>query len=1050
MNNVWQKVVGTLSQSRSYETMFHLMERFPDNIAAELTDKDGKLVTRTYKEYIEMSYNCAGALQNDPAFEKGRIIGLSYDTCMDWPVLFWGVLMAGGIPLLINPGAGAGLHISVLKEACANAYIAAAPVEGCSLPFVDAGALLASKTRGREDWSEYVALHTSGTTGASRVFLYRGSTIAAHILSYQEAKRLNNEMPFDEELPCKLLAFLPFHHVFGFSVIYILYSITGKTIVYLRDRGVQTILSACRDHRVTHLYCVPLFFNALAAGLKKKVPAEQLEMLCKQSLMLQAAGKPLPEPVIAMQKQLLGTDIRLMITGGGHVPAETLQILNAVGYPLHNGFGMTECGVIAVELSLDPFQRIKGSIGFPFSLTEYRIGEDGGDSGEMYLRGGSLFDASIVDGEWVCNDKTKWFATGDIICNVGGSLFIEGRSKDVIVNASGENIYPDDLEDSFAELPGVVNLCILGLPGKVYDSVALVLVAPDADKEALRQAIIACNDRLDPYCHVTEVLLCSDMLPISGSGKVMRKRLREELVSGARTFTKLLLGSASAGQKTADPQAAAEELAEIKETIRAILAENFDVDSVGDGDHFINDLGGDSLSLMSAMTDVEEKFGFIFTDSEIKNLFTLNDTARLVYAKLHNESYDVGKREKAFRRITDFAESEEYTALKKRMEETFKDIDNPYFLPHDSLIRDTSVIGGKRVINLGSYNYLGMSGHPETMRAAIEAVEKYGTSASGSRTLAGEKTLYQELERTIAAWKHTEDAIVCTGGWATNLAFISCFMREGDFILYDALSHNSITEGVALSGAESKAFAHNNIDMAESILKQIEGRYNKVLIVTEGVYSMDGDIAPIPRLVELKKKYKCFLMVDEAHSTGVIGEHGGGVDEYFELLPTDVDIKYGTMSKTLGTCGGYIAARHEIIEYLRYSMNGFVFTAGIAPPLAAACKRAIELIQSDDSMVRDLHRNIEYFVRRCREEGMNTGLAGQSAIVPVLIGSDADAARLSAKLMERGVFVPPAMYPAVPMGESRLRFTVSSTHSIEQLETAVTELSRLMHEEHLL
>jgi 8-amino-7-oxononanoate synthase len=343
-----------------------------------------------------------------------------------------------------------------------------------------------------------------------------------------------------------------------------------------------------------------------------------------------------------------------------------------------------------------------------------------------------------------------------------------------------------------------------------------------------------------------------------------------------------------------------------------------------------------------------------------------------------------------------------------------------------------------------------MSGNPETEQAAIDAIKEYGTSASGARLLAGEKTLYQELEKAIAEWKHTEDAIVCTGGWATNVAFVSCFARQGDLIVYDALSHNSLTEGIKLSDADSKAFEHNDLAQLESILKKVEGKYNKVLIIVEGVYSMDGDIAPIPEFVRLKKQYKCFLMVDEAHSGGVIGDNAGGCDDYFHLAPDDIDIKYGTMSKALGTCGGYVAAKKEIIEYLKYTMNGFVFTAGIAPPLAAACKKAIEIIRRDNSAVTKLHENIAYFVRRAKECGMNTCLAGESAIVPIMIGSDADAARLSAELLEKGVFVPPAMYPAVPMGESRLRFTISSTHSIEQLETAVSELEKLMRAEGLL
>ena len=493
---------------------------------------------------------------------------------------------------------------------------------------------------------------------------------------------------------------------------------------------------------------------------------------------------------------------------------------------------------------------------------------------------------------------------------------------------------------------------------------------------------------------------------------------------------------------------------DILNKIHLIFAEELQLDpeQFEDDVNFSTGLGLDSLAVYSAITEIEDSFGIVLNDSDIEGLSTIEDISKLVYNKVNGISAAVEESTAdehiEYRRITDFADSEEYKALKKRMEETLPDESfNPYFVPHDSLIRDTSIVRGKEVINLGSYNYLGMSGHPETMQAAIDAIKKYGTSASGSRTLAGEKTLYQQLEKAIADWKHTEDAIVCTGGWATNLTFISSFMRAGDFIVYDALSHNSIADGVALSKAESKAFPHNDLAALESILERVKDKYNKVLIVVEGVYSMDGDIAPIPEFVRLKKAYNCFLMVDEAHSGGVIGDHAGGCDDYFHLEPHDIDIKYGTMSKALGTCGGYIAADKEIVEYLRYMMDGFVFSAGISPPLAAACMKAIEIIRRDNSAATKLHENIRYFVSRCKEEGMNTCLAGESAVVPIMIGTDEDAARLSTELLDEGVFVPPAMYPAVPMGESRLRFTISSTHSKEQLEKAVSSLAKLMREE---
>ncbi len=1044
--NVWQNTLEALRNDPTYSGMFHMMEQYADDTAAEVSDKNDNVVSRTYREYIDMSLAACGVMEKKrPA---GDVVGLIYDTCMDWPVLLWGILMSGQTPLLLNPASRPEQLNSIMAEARATSYVAARPVAGSPLEFIDAAEVLAGGEPGEERWGEYIALCTSGTTGNSRIFLYNARTIANHILSFDEAKKINPDMPFIEGKPCKLLAFLPFHHVFGFSVVYLLYACTGKVLVFCRDKAVQTILGTCSRHGVTHLYCVPIFFNALATGIRKKLDGKKLSPLVKY----------------VIKKKTLGTKIRSMITGGGHVPAETLEILNDIGYPLCNGFGMTETGIIAVEKSLDPEQRKKGSIGEPFSLTEYRIGDGTTDEGELFIRGGALYSASMIDGKIVPRDESAWFATGDVVKRTPDGLFVCGRVKDVIINANGENVYPDEIEDLYSELPGVAKSCLLGVKNGSYEDVAIVSQPAEGfEGKAYLEAIKKINESLPIGERVTRAYLSSAELPISGSMKVMRQKLRDSLAD----FEELpLSGKLRKAEKmeenvkaaAAEPEMDEKELGEIKAAVRSIVAESLNYTAeekaaMSDTDAFVEDLGMDSLDISCCVAEIEEKYGVVILDTDASRLTDTEKAAKYIYAVLHGLDTGSPAESKAVEgttRITDFAESREYKEIKIRMAATFRDGFNPYFIPHDSVVRDVSTIHGKSVINLGSYNYLGMSGNPETEQAAIDAIKEYGTSASGARLLAGEKTLYQELEHDIAEWKHTEDAIVCTGGWATNVAFVSCFAREGDLIVYDALSHNSLTEGIRLSNADSKAFEHNDLAQLESILKKVEGKYNKVLIIVEGVYSMDGDIAPIPEFVRLKKQYKCFLMVDEAHSGGVIGDNAGGCDDYFHLAPDDIDIKYGTLSKALGTCGGYVAAKKEIIEYLKYSMNGFVFTAGIAPPLAAACKKAIEIIRRDNSAVTKLHENIAYFVRRAKECGMNTCLAGESAIVPIMIGSDADAAKLSAKLLEKGVFVPPAMYPAVPMGESRLRFTISSTHSIEQLETAVSELEKLMREEGLL
>jgi 8-amino-7-oxononanoate synthase len=353
---------------------------------------------------------------------------------------------------------------------------------------------------------------------------------------------------------------------------------------------------------------------------------------------------------------------------------------------------------------------------------------------------------------------------------------------------------------------------------------------------------------------------------------------------------------------------------------------------------------------------------------------------------------------------------------------------------------------GRTVLNFGSYNYVGMSGRPETVKAAQEAAAKYGTSASGSRLLGGEKPIHRELEKAIAEWKHAEDAVVLVGGHSTNVTVVGNFCGKNDLILYDALAHNSINEGCRLSDAQSRPFPHNDYEALEKILASQRQYYEKVLIVIEGAYSMDGDVAPVPEFVRLKKKYGCFLMVDEAHSACVLGKTGGGVDEHFGLSGYDVDIKMGTLSKGLGTCGGYIAGRRCIVEYLRYNLPGFVFSVGMSPPLAAASLEAVRLLQNEPEIMEALHRNIKLFADEAKAYGFDICLAGETAILPVMVGKDEDAFLLSTVLGEKGVFVPPAVYPAVPKNKARLRFCVISEHKPEQIKTALRILDETAKE----
>ena len=399
-------------------------------------------------------------------------------------------------------------------------------------------------------------------------------------------------------------------------------------------------------------------------------------------------------------------------------------------------------------------------------------------------------------------------------------------------------------------------------------------------------------------------------------------------------------------------------------------------------------------------------------------------------------------------KITRFEDTPEYKAFTERYQATVGDDgrNNPYFIVHDSPLTDRSLMDGHWVLNFGSYNYAAMSGRPEVNEAAIDAIRKYGTSASGSRLIGGEKRLTLELEKEIADWKHAEDCLVLVSGHATNVTFVGNFVGPNDLILYDRYIHNSVAEGCKLSHATARPFPHNDPEALDRILSTRRDKFEKVLICIEGVYSMDGDIAPVPEFVRIKEEYGCFLMVDEAHSTCVIGETGGGVDEYFHLDPRAIDIKMGTLSKGLGACGGYLAGDFEMIEYMRYSLPGFVFSVGISPALAAAALESVRLMREDPTVMENMRRNVACFVREAERHGFDIGLAGKTAILPVLVGEDDAAAELSNLMREKGVFVPPAVYPAVPHGQARLRFCLTAAHKPEQIVEALDKLAEAAEE----
>lgn len=362
---------------------------------------------------------------------------------------------------------------------------------------------------------------------------------------------------------------------------------------------------------------------------------------------------------------------------------------------------------------------------------------------------------------------------------------------------------------------------------------------------------------------------------------------------------------------------------------------------------------------------------------------------------------------------------------------------NPFFRPHSGVAGATTRMDGEDYLNFATYNYLGLNGHPEVSTAAHAAIDQYGTSASGSRIISGNKEVHLELEQAIADMIGVDEAHCFVSGHATNVSTIGYLVGPRDLVIQDALAHNSVTQGALLSGAHRMSFPHNDLEALDRMLVEVRGRFERVLVAVEGHYGMDGDVPDLPGLLALRRKHRFLLMVDEAHSIGVLGATGRGIGEHFGIDPNDVDIWMGTLSKALAGCGGYIAGCSDLIHMIAYRVPGTVYSVGMPPAMAAASLTCIRLMQREPERIRKLNENTRLFLERARAAGLNTGTAGPHAIVPVITGSSRKAAQLCNRLYAKKINVLPIVAPAVEEGQSRLRFFLSALHTDEQIVRAV-------------
>ncbi|OZD65547.1 2-amino-3-ketobutyrate CoA ligase [Rhodococcus sp. 06-1059B-a] len=372
-------------------------------------------------------------------------------------------------------------------------------------------------------------------------------------------------------------------------------------------------------------------------------------------------------------------------------------------------------------------------------------------------------------------------------------------------------------------------------------------------------------------------------------------------------------------------------------------------------------------------------------------------------------------------------------------------VTNPLYLEHHGKSGATIRQQGRDMINFGAFNYLGLGNDDRVAEAAKAAIDEYGTSVSASRIVSGQIPLYADFESRIANIYDVDDAVITTSGYLTNAAAVGYLLGKGDLAVCDALVHSSIVSGTEWAGTRRITFRHNDPAALEAILKMSRNSFERALVILESHYSMDGDVALLPQLVDVARKYDCGVMIDEAHAFGVLGEHGHGIRDLYGLPGDAVDVWMGTMSKALGSVGGFLAGSRELIRAFKYSAPGLsMFATAPAPASIAAASAALDVIEAEPERIARLHARARYAFDHAQRLGLRTGLAEGTPILPIIVGDTQKAVLAGVSLLEARVNVNSITYPSVPLGEERLRLFVSSEHTEQQIDTALTTVASVL------
>ena len=665
--------------------------------------------------------------------------------------------------------------------------------------------------------------------------------------------------------------------------------------------------------------------------------------------------------------------------------------------------------------------------------------------------------------------------SGDLGFINNGEVFVAGRLKDIII-VRGVNRYPQDIESTVEQChPLTRSGGSAAFAVTRWDREHLVVfceIERDRDRSDAQDVIDAIRASVTEEHELPPdaiVLVRAYSVPKTSSGKVQRHACKSKFESGQEehVIARWCAWDDSVVETVDQSQDAigvdSNELGELSPTVvEAVLhfvkqvgedrARDIDINSN------IVHLGLDSLERLDVAENLQTMFGGRLPEDVLQEVATVREVALAIQqyigttpvnggAQLNGVVNGSGK----LNGQADGPIPESYYVLEKMpeflrlqsMQQDLQDtgVRNPFFSVHEGRISDTTQIDGRKLISYASYNYLGLSGHPEVVASAKAAIDEFGTSVSASRIVSGEKTIHKQLENELAEFLGVEDVMTFPGGHACNESVIGHIVGSGDLIIHDSFAHNSIIQGAELSGARRRPFQHNDWQELNRILKNVRRDYRRVLIAIEGLYSMDGDYPDLQKFIDVKNRHHAWLYVDEAHSIGTLGATGRGLGELAGVNRDDVELWMGTLSKSFGSCGGFIGGKSSLIDYLRYTTPGYVFAAGMPPANAGAALGSLRMLKRHPELVEKLLANAQLFLQLANEAGLDTGMAQGTAIIPIMTGHSMKALRLSEALFDEGINAQPILYPAVPEKETRVRIFMTAAHTESQIRESVQAIS---------